>query len=54
MQIGMERPQNVKVVLEKNNVMEQTLDASVFNKMHVNESFCKIGSELVSFIPMTE
>ena len=33
------------LVLKKNNVIEQSHDAIVFNKMNVTECYCKIGSE---------
>ena len=42
---GMERPQYLIVAFEKNNVYEQTHDASTFDIMNVTECYCKIGSE---------
>ena len=41
----MERPQYTKVGFEKNNVNEQTHDASTFDIMNVTECYCNIGSE---------
>ena len=45
MERGMERPQYIIVGFEKNNVNEQTHDASAFHIMKVTECYCKIGSE---------
>ena len=45
MENSMERPQNIKVGFERNNVIEQTHDASTFDVMNVTECYCKIGSE---------
>ena len=45
MKSGMERPQNIIVGSENNNVNEQTHDASTFDLMNVTELYCKIGSE---------
>ena len=45
MERGMERPQYVMVVFEKNNVNEQTHDASTFDIMNDTECYYKIGSE---------
>ena len=44
MESGMERPQYI-FGFEKNNVNEQTHDASTFHIMNVTECYCKIGSE---------
>ena len=41
----MERPQYIMIAFEKNNVNEQTHDASTFQIMNVTECYCKIGSE---------
>ena len=46
MKSGMERPQNLIIGFENNNVYEQTHDASTFDIMNVTESYCKIGSEI--------
>ena len=45
MESGMERPQNIIVGFEINNVNEQTHDASTFDITNVTECYCKIGSE---------
>ena len=45
MESGMERPQNIIVGFENNNVNQQTHDASTFDIMSVTECYCKIGSE---------
>ena len=45
MESGLERPQYKTVRFEKNNVNEQTHDASTFDIMNVTECYCKIGSE---------
>ena len=45
MESGIERPQCKIIGFEKNNVDEQTHDASIFNELNVTECFCKIGSE---------
>ena len=42
MESGMERPQYILVCFEKNNVDEQTHDASIFDVIHVTECYCKI------------
>ena len=42
---GMERPQNIKIGFENNNVNEQTRCASTFDIMNVTECYCKIGNE---------
>ena len=45
MESGMERPQNVIIGFENNNVDEQTHDASTFHIVNVTECYCKIGSK---------
>ena len=42
---GTERPQYIIIVFEKNNVNEQTNDASTFHIVNVTGCYCKIGSE---------
>ena len=41
----MERPQNIIVGFENNNVNQQTHDKSTFDIMSVTECYCEIGSE---------
>ena len=48
MESGMERPQHIIVGFEKNNVNEQTHDASTFHIMNVSECYCEIDSEFYS------
>ena len=45
MESGIERPQYIMIGFEKNNVDEQTHDASIFNELNDTEWFCKVGSE---------
>ena len=45
MESGAERAQYIIVGFEKNNVIEQTHDASIFDIMNVTECYCKIGIE---------
>ena len=45
MESDKERPQNIAVGFEKNNVNEQTHDACTFDIMNVTECYCKIGSD---------
>ena len=40
MESGMERPQNIIVGFENNNVNEQTHDASTIHIMNVTECYC--------------
>ena len=45
MESGMETPQYIIIGFEKNNVNEQTHDASTFHIMNVTKCYCKIDSE---------
>ena len=45
MESGMERPQNIIIGFENNNVNEKTCCASTFDIMNVTECYCKIGNE---------
>ena len=45
MESGMEKPQYIIIGFEKNNVNEQTHDASTIDIMDVTDYYCKIGSE---------
>ena len=47
MESFMERPQYVIIGFENKNVNEQVHDASTYDIMNVNESYCKIGIEFV-------
>ena len=46
MESVMERPQYIIIAFEKNDVKEQSHDASTFDIMNFTECHCKIGSEL--------
>ena len=45
MESGMERPQNVTIGFENENVTQQPHDANIFDIMSVTECYCKIGIE---------
>ena len=45
MESGFERPQQIIIGFDNNNVNEQTNDECTFNIMSVTEGYFKIGSE---------
>ena len=44
-ELVMEKPQNIIVGFENNNVNEQIEDATTFDVMNVTECYCKISGE---------
>ena len=52
MNSGVQRPRHMKVGFEINSMNEQTHDKSILIMMYSTESYCKIGSELISEIRM--